>query len=279
MADMDETAAGADGTVGEALRRANDLWRKYSSEIDSVEASALGRIVGDDVVGELTGTAQNTVSPERVLKVLDGLTATELKTVKDYLVRENPQMWQQFQRTTLERAMDSARASAPSMGDRALPINPGAFVRELEGSSGKAAVAQQERLRVIFDGAARDQLEALMSAGRRMADSTGYNFSGTGAYNEASGVLSNIANLGRSAASQLGGLTGLQAVARASQPGAARVPLRMLEAPRLATAAVLTPVGAISAEGMRQAMNVPGDDAELTRALAEYQRQRAGQSR
>jgi hypothetical protein len=279
MADMDETAAGADGTVGEALRRANDLWRKYSSEIDSVEASALGRIVGDDVVGELTGTAQNTVSPERVLKVLDGLTATELKTVKDYLVRENPQMWQQFQRTTLERAMDSARASAPSMGDRALPINPGAFVRELEGGSGKAAVAQQERLRVIFDGAARDQLEALMSAGRRMADSTGYNFSGTGAYNEASGVLSNLANLGRSAASQLGGLTGLQAIARASQPGAARVPLRMLEAPQMATALTVGSAGGLAAGGMREAMNVPGNDAELTRALAEYQRQRAGQSR
>ena len=78
MADLDETAAANGGTVGEALKRANALWRQYSGEIDTIEASALGRIIGDDMVGELSGTAFNTTSPERVLKVLDGLTASEL---------------------------------------------------------------------------------------------------------------------------------------------------------------------------------------------------------
>ena len=127
-----------------------------------------------------------------------------------------------------------------------------------------------------------------MSAGRRMADTTGYNFSGTGAYNEASGVLSNLANLGRGAASQLGGLTGLQAVARASQPGAARVPLRMLEAPRAATALAVGSAGGLAAGGMRESMDVPisggqemsaADADALNRALIEYHRQKAGQSR
>jgi hypothetical protein len=94
QADLDETAAGADGSIGDALKQANDLWRRYSSEIDAVEASALGRIVGDDMVGELTGTGFNTTSPERVLKVLDGLSAPELQVVKDYLGRANPELWQ-----------------------------------------------------------------------------------------------------------------------------------------------------------------------------------------
>lgn len=287
MRDMDETADGASGTVGEALKRANALWRQYSGEIDTIEASALGRIVGDDMVGELSGTAFNTTSPERVLKVLEGLSPTELSTVKDYLIRQNPQMWQQFQRVTVERALETARTQAPSLGDRALPINPAAFVRAMEGAGGRSGATQADRFRVIFDGApSQAKLESILSAGRRMSDMTGYNFSGTGAFNEASGVMQNLTNLGRGAAAQLGGLTGLQVIARGAQPGAARVPLRMLEAPRAASVAAAIPVGGLAAEGSRQALEVeasggtPMDASEadrLNRALIEYRRRQEGQ--
>lgn len=288
MRDMEETADGAGGSVGDALKRANALWRQYSGEIDTIEASALGRIIGDDMVGELSGTAFNTTSPERVLKVLEGLSPSELSTVKDYLVRQNPAMWQQFQRTTIERALEAARAQAPSLGDRALPISPSAFVRALEGGGGRSGATQADRFRVIFDGApTQAKLESILSAGRRMSDMTGYNFSGTGAFNEASGVMQNLANLGRGAVSQLGGLTGLQAIARGAQPGAARVPLRMLEAPRAVSVAAAIPVGGLAAEGARRALDVPAsggvpmgpEEADaLNRAVIEQHRRRqAGQ--
>lgn len=280
QADLDETAAGADGSIGDALKQANDLWRRYSSEIDTVEASALGRIVGDDMVGELTGTGFNTTSPERVLKVLDGLSAPELQVVKDYLGRANPELWQQFQRTTLDRAAAAARAAAPSMGKRPLPINPVALVRQLEGSSGQAAVNQAKRLEVIFDGNVGERVRNLLDAGRRMSDLTGYNHSGSGVYQETTGIVQGLLNPVKQGAATVFGLGTLNAVAKGAQPGAARVPLRMLEAPQWATAAALTPAAAVGAAGSRELMDRPPSEQEaLSLALAEYQRQQAGRSR
>jgi hypothetical protein len=227
MRDLDEAADASGGTVGESLRKANDLWRQYSGEIDTLQASALGRIIGDDMVGELSGTTFNTVSPEAVVRRLDGLAASELGIVKDYLQKVNPQLWGEYQRLTVERAMQAARASAPSMGGRPAAINPGAFVRQLEGSSGNQAVNSQARLRVLFDD--NQQLASILEASRRMADSTGTNFSGTAPAQEALTMAQRLSQVGTQAAGGLANLAGLRVVATQSVPGAARVPLRVRE--------------------------------------------------
>ena len=69
---------------------------------------------------------------------------------------------------------------------------------------------------------------------------------------------------------------------------AARVPLRMLEAPRAATVLALGGAGGLAAAGSRDVMDVPvaggtpmpANEADaLNRALIEYHRQRAGQQR
>jgi hypothetical protein len=266
MRDLDETADATGGTMGESLRYANNLWRKYSAEIDGVEASALGRIVGDDIAGELSGVSFNTVAPEAVMRKLDGLSASELRVVRDYVQRSNPALWSEYQRLTLDRALESARAAAPSMGGRPAAINPAAFVRQLEGSSGNAAVNARARLEVLFGDSGK--LRSILEASRRMADTTGANFSGTAPAQEAMTLMQRLSQAGGQAAGGLGSLAGLRVVANQTVPGAARVPLQMREAPAMlmGRAAGLAGPGAVAADRILEIDVVGGQPISVEEA-------------
>lgn len=237
MADLDEAANSTGGTLGESLRAANKGWRDYSSKIDALEASALGRLVGEDFADDVAGVAFNRVSPEKVWQRMDSLTPSELKTVKAYIVKNAPELWGQYQRLTLERARDMAKAQAPSMGARPLGINPAAFVKSLEGSSGKQAVNQQARLKVIFgDSPLGDQVNMLTEAGRRMADFTGYNSSGTAGAAEVMGIpglLGKVTEGAKAGAGALGPLFGLRGVANAARTPINQRALPMASRPTL----------------------------------------------
>lgn len=237
MADLDEAANSTGGTLGESLRAANKGWRDYSSKIDALEASALGRLVGEDFADEVAGVAFNRVSPEKVWQRMDALTPSELETVKSYVTKNSPELWQQYQRLTLERARDMAQAQAPSMGARPLGINPAAFVKSLEGSSGKQAVNQQARLKVIFgDSPLGRQVNMLTEAGRRMADFTGYNSSGTAGAAEVMGIpglLGKVADGAKAGAGALGPLLGLRGIANAARAPINQRALPMLSRPTL----------------------------------------------
>lgn len=237
MQDLDNTANNVGGTLGEPLRAANKGWRDYSSKIDAIEASALGRLVGEDFADDIAGVAFNRVSPEKVWQRMDSLTPSELETVKSYITKSNPELWSQYQRLTLERARDFAKAQAPSMGARPLGINPAAFVKSLEGSSGKQAVNQQARLEVIFgDSPLADQVNMLTEAGRRMADFTGYNSSGTAGATELMqipGLLGKVTEGAKAAGGALGPLFGLRGVANAAREPINQRALPMLSRPML----------------------------------------------
>lgn len=232
MKDLDAAADGAGGTIGESLRAANKGWREYSQQIDALEASALGRIVGDDFADEVAGVTFNKVSPEKVWDRLDGASASELNAVKQYLLKADPEKWWQYQRLTLERARDAAQTSAPSAGAHTLGIDAGAFVKALEGSSGKRAVDAQKRLKVLFDG--EPKIDALLEASRRIADSTGKNFSGTAGAAEVMsmpGLLGKVAEGAKSAAGVVAPLYGLRTVANKAATPAANRAIPLLEAP------------------------------------------------
>ena len=237
MQDMDDTANATGGTLGHSLRAANKGWREYSGQIDALEASALGRIVGEDFADDVAGVAFNRIAPEKVWQRMDSLTPSELETVKSYIVKNNPDMWGQYQRLTLEMARDAAKAQAPSMGARPLGINPSAFVKSLEGSSGKQAVNQQARLRVIFgDSPLADQVNMLTEADRRMADFTGYNGSGTGGATElmqAPGLLGKVTQGAQATAGALGPLFGMRGVANAARAPINQRAIPMLSRPKL----------------------------------------------
>lgn len=232
--DLDATANSAGGTLGESLRAANKGWREYSQQIDAVEASALGRIVGDDFVDSVAGVGFNQVSPEKVWQRMDSLAPSELEAVKTYLTRAKPELWAQYQKLTLDRARDVARQSAPSSGSRTLGIDPGAFVKALGGSSGQKAVDMKRRMAVIFGGTPQEgRVMDLMEAGRRMADSTGRNFSGTAGASEVMampGLLGKAAQGAQAAAGAIGPLYGLQKVAqKAGMPISQRAPMPMYQ--------------------------------------------------
>lgn len=227
-ADLDNAATSTGGTVGELLRKANANWAKASQQIDTMEASVLGRVVGEEFQDTVAGVSFNKVSPEALWKRLDNASASELEALKQYVGRMNPDLWAQYQRLTLERARDAARATAPSRGQRTLGIDPGAFVKSLEGSSGQRAVDAQKRMRVIFGDNAR--LDAILDAGRRMADTTGKNFSNSAPTQEVlqiPGVLGKVTEGARAAAGVVGPLYGLRTVAaKASMPAnQRRIPL------------------------------------------------------
>lgn len=233
LADLDSTADNVGGSLGDSLRKANAGWRQYSQQIDALESSALGRMVGDDFVDAIGGNF-NAVSPERVWQKLDGLSPTELESVKAYVTKVNPELWGQYQRLVIERARDAARQAAPSAGARTLGINPGAFVKALEGSSGQRAVDMQKRLSVIFGGSPiESRMGSVLEAGRRMADSTGYNFSGTAGASEIMampGLLGRVADGARAGAGALGPIFGLQKVAQiANSPIGGRQALPMYQ--------------------------------------------------
>lgn len=230
--DMDMAADSAGGSVGDLLRQANAGWKSYSQRIDTMEASTLGRLVGEDFADDVAGVSFNKVSPETVWKRLDTASPTELEALKQYVHKMNPELWAQYQRLTLERARGIARTSAPSMGDRTLGIDAGAFVRNMEGSTGQKAVDAQKRLQVIFGDDPR--VANLLTAGRRMADVTGYNHSGTSGASEVMqipGMLGKVAEGAKATAGALGPLYGLRTVAaKAAQPAAQRA-IPLLEAP------------------------------------------------
>ena len=78
MDDLDATANDVGGTLGESLRAANKGWREYSGQIDALESSALGRMVGEDFADAVAGVGFNSVSPEKVWQRMDSLSPTEL---------------------------------------------------------------------------------------------------------------------------------------------------------------------------------------------------------
>jgi hypothetical protein len=223
----------AGGNFGDSLRKANAGWRDYSQKIDALEASALGRIVGEDFADDVAGVAFNRVSPEKVWSRLDALAPSELSAVRSYLGKSNPELWQQYQRLTLERARDIARTSAPSQGARTLALDPGAFVKALEGGTGKQAINQQGRLKVIFEGSPLEgQVKSLVEAGRRIADATGTNFSGTAPAAEAMGLLGAAGQGVRAVVGAVAPAVGLRQVAKSAVLPAAQRRLPMLQTPQ-----------------------------------------------
>ena len=110
-------------------------------------------------------------------------------------------------------------------------------MKALEGSSGQKAVNQSKRLDVIFGGTSYEpQVQSLLEAGRRMADSTGRNFSGTSGATEVMqipGLLGKVAEGAKAAAGALGPLYGLRGVANASAAPINQRALPMLSRPML----------------------------------------------
>jgi hypothetical protein len=197
MRDLDEAAANnGRGNLGVMIRRANEGWRKFSSELDAIEGSILGSVVGDDFAGEISGVAFNKVAPERVFQRLVTAQPSEIAVAKSYLTRFNPQVWQDFQKARLLAALDAARISPATAGPRAIPMDPARFIDELTGGAGARGKLGMDRLKAIYgDSPAWPAIRDLLNASRRMGDSFGRNYSNTAVAQQAMSAMDKLSQI------------------------------------------------------------------------------------
>lgn len=194
--DIDSAGDQIGGDLGGALKTANARYREYSQQIDSVKASPLGKILGEDVSGALQSGNFNTVAPETVMQRLGALKPTELGIVKGVLKDDQPQAWQMFKRGLLEDAIDKAHQMPASEGANTAVMRPGMLIKNLGDAN---------RLNAVFEPGELSQIQAGLDVARRLSDKTGYNFSGTAGQSETLGLFNTMKDMGVKTAFSLGG--------------------------------------------------------------------------
>jgi len=196
--DQDIESAGDQigGDLGGALKLANARYREYSQQIDSVKASPLGKILGEDISGALQSGNFNTVAPETVMQRLGALKPTELGVVRGLLEQDQPQAWQMFKRGLLEDALEKAKQMPPSEGANTAVLRPNMLIKNM---------GDAKRLQAVFDPGELSQIQAGLDVARRLSDKTGYNFSGTAGQSETLGLFNTMKDMGVKTAFSLGG--------------------------------------------------------------------------
>lgn len=194
--DQDINTAGdtIGGDLGGALKQANARYRELSQQIDSVHASPLGRILGEDVSGAFQSGNFNTVAPETVINKLSSLKPSELGVVRGLMEKDQPQAWQAFKRSYLEAAMERAKPP-PSEGANVAPFVPSKLVNNL---------GDAKKLEAVLSPSEVAQINNVFGVAKRLSDKTGYNFSGTAPAQEALGMLNSALSGGIQGAAKIG---------------------------------------------------------------------------
>ena len=170
--------------LGEMVQRANAAWRKASENIDSVHKSALGKIVGEDVASDLFNF--NTVAPEQVMDKLNRLRPSQAKAVTSFLSENMTDVLPELRGAILKDAVDASMEMAATSGAQ-VQFNAGNFLRSLGLTGGKRGAESTSRLMAYFGGSSSPEwktMSDLIQLSRRIADTSGKNFSDTAAANQ-----------------------------------------------------------------------------------------------
>lgn len=204
--DIEANADAIGGDLGGALKKANANYRAVSQQIDSVKASPLGKVLGDDMAGAMESGTFNTIAPEVVMDRMAKLKPTELGVVRGILEKSDPESWAVLKRGLLEDAIEKSKAMPASAGINNAVLRPSQLVKN---------VGDQKRLEAAFTPAELSEINAGLNVARRLSDSTGYNFSGTAAQGEALNLMNKITAGGiKGAANLAGGALGSRSLAR-----------------------------------------------------------------
>lgn len=198
--DIDANAQAIGGDLGGALAAANKRYRGYSQQIDSVKASSLGKLLGEDFSGAIQSGTFNTIPPETVAAKLYAMQPSQIATVKGLLAND-PDTLAVLKRGYLENALSEASAMPASAGANTMVMRPNVLVKTL---------GEDAKLKALFDPQERTQIDNILGTARRLSDSTGYNFSGTAGQNEVLSFLNDPFKAATKAASNITGF-GLQA--------------------------------------------------------------------
>lgn len=178
MKDLDETA-GRGGSVGKMVREANDTWRQYSDQIDGIQKSALGKMVGDEFANDLMNF--NTVAPEQIMGGFMKLLPSQAKYVAELLYEHMPDQADGLFSAFMRDAMDGAM-ELPATGGAQINFSPAQWLRELGLKGGGKGGEAYQRLMHLSGGEGSERWALLRDAinvARRLSDASGRNFSGT----------------------------------------------------------------------------------------------------
>lgn len=186
--DLDDNAQAIGGDLGGALDAANKRYKAYSGQIDSVKASSLGKLLGEDFSGAIQSGSFNTIPPETVAQRLFAMKPSQIATVKGLLAND-PDTLSTLKRGYLESALNDASAIPASDGANTPVMRPNVLVKQLDPS----------KLKALFDPNEMGQINNILGTARRLSDRTGYNFSGTAGQNEVLSFLNNPLGAGKKA--------------------------------------------------------------------------------
>jgi hypothetical protein len=198
--DFDESAANAGGSLRAALNNANQHYRKFSQSIEYLEKSALGKLVGDDLVdAAVSGKAISSTAGEEIIKRIAGMHPSTRQTSMDIIGRWNPVLARDLKANVLRDALDQAMAIPPSAkGASQVPISFAKFVTSI----GSEKVGFERQLKSYGFTAKevadiKDTAVAMMRAG----DRTGFNYSNTNVAKDVGEIAETLGSVGASAAS------------------------------------------------------------------------------
>jgi hypothetical protein len=172
--DLDSSAAKIGGPVGEMLKNANAAYRTASQQIEGLQQSALGKLVGEDFANAIGSGTFNQIPGEVVMQRLSTLKPSQLKSAAAILAEHDPATLQAVKSSVLESALSKAQQAAPSDGANALAARPNVFVNALAKTP-----EDIQRMSALFSTSEQAQIQDAMNAARRISDKAGANFSGT----------------------------------------------------------------------------------------------------
>jgi hypothetical protein len=173
--DLDAGAQQLGGRVGDMLKAANQNYKNFSGQMEYLQRSPLGKLLGEDVTNAMTGGSFNTVPAEKVLERVRKMTPSEASATRVMMQDVSPEAWQALKRQVIEDALEQARLAAPSQGANTLAMQPTAFVRALNGQHAQG----QAWAKALLEPGELTQLNNAFKAAQRLGDKTGFNFSGT----------------------------------------------------------------------------------------------------
>lgn len=197
----------------EMLKAANEEYRNHTDLLRKIERSPLRRLLGDKF--DVDGFTEYSLKPEAVVQRIDAMKPSELAQVRYFMERNEPEVWGQYKRMIVEDALGAAQTAPASAGANHVPFNASGFIRSIGGDNPQ----KTERLQQIFNPGEMAEIRDAMEAARRMGDSFGRNFSGTGPYNEvmqaSNGFIDAFKNASlRAAAGTAAPIAGFNKVAR-----------------------------------------------------------------
>lgn len=176
--DFDESANSANGQLKQLLSNANANYKKASQSIEFLEKSALGKMIGDDLVdAALSGKQVNTTSGEQIAQRISSMHPSVRKNSLEIINTWNPQLAKEIRAQVLRDALDQGAAMAPGVkGASQVPISFNRFLSAL----GSEKVGFQKNLESYgFTGKEIKDIRDTASAMLRQGDRIGTNFSNT----------------------------------------------------------------------------------------------------